>query len=396
MNTAAAIRAYRGPALFSIGLRPFFLFSAIWAAIAVPLWVYANLAGGPVGLTWHVHEMLFGYAGGVIVGFLMTAVPNWTGRMPVVGVPLMLMVGLWLAGRVAMISAALNPDLSGTIWPGAIDSLFLLAMAGLVWREILAGGNWRNLPVALMVSLLALANVSFHVEAHISGGVAPIATRVALAVIAMLIALIGGRITPSFTRNWQLKREGPLPAPTGWFDGLVLGVTGFSLLGWVVSPESPLLGGVVAVAGLFNLVRLARWRGEATMAEPLVLILHVGYLWLAVGLILIGSSAIWPDLVATSAGIHALTAGAIGVMTLAVMTRAGRGHTGRPLTASWTGSLIYILINAAALTRVIGGLWPEAQQTLLVISAALWCAAFAAFAVVYAPMLALPRPRAQA
>ena len=396
MNTAAAMRAYQGPALFSIGLRPFFLFSAIWAAVAVPLWVHAYSAGGLLGLTWHTHEMLFGYAAGVIVGFLMTAIPNWTGRMPVVGSGLMVMVGLWLVGRAAMITAALNPDLAASIWPGVIDALFLLAMAGLVWREILAGKNWRNLPVALIISILALSNVGFHVEAHLSGGVAPIATRVALGLIVMLIALIGGRITPSFTRNWQLKREGPLPATTGGFDGLVLGATALALLGWVIVPTSALIGAVLATAGVLNLVRLARWKGLTTTAEPLVLILHIGYLWLAVGLMLVGASAIWPGFVAASAGIHALTAGAVGVMTLAVMTRAGRGHTGRPLTAGWTGTLIYLLVNAAALMRVLGGLWLEFYQPLLIVSACLWCLAFLTFAVVYAPMLALPRPRAQA
>jgi len=247
-----------------------------------------------------------------------------------------------------------------------------------------------------MVSLLALSNVGFHVEAHLSGGLAPVATRAALALIAMLIALIGGRITPSFTRNWQLKRQGPLPATTGRFDALTLAVTGLALAGWAAAPNQALVGWAMAAAGTLNLVRLARWRGEATGAEPLVLILHLGYLWLAVGLGLIGASVLWPSAVSPSAGIHALTAGAIGVMTLAVMTRAGRGHTGRPLTAGWTGSLIYILINAAALTRVAGGLTPTLYQPLLIISAGLWCSAFLTFAVVYGPMLALPRPRVQA
>jgi len=396
MNTASAMRAYRGPALFSIGLRPFFLFSAIWAAITIPVWIHAYLAGGELSLSWHVHEMLFGYAGGVIVGFLMTAVPNWTGRMPVVGVPLMLMVGLWLGGRIAMTAMALTPDLAGAAWPGAVDSLFLLAMAGLVWREILAGQNWRNLPVAIIVSLLAAANVGFHVESYLSGGVAPVAIRVALAVVVMLICLIGGRITPSFTRNWQLKRAGPLPAVTGPFDVVTMAVTAMALTGWAILPHQSLIGAGLIAAGALNLVRLARWRGWATTAEPLVLILHVGYLWLAVGLMLLGGAVVTPDQLAASAGLHALTAGAIGVMTLAVMTRAGRGHTGRPLTAGWTGSLIYILINAAAVARVLAGLWLEAYQPLLIASAGLWCAAFVAFAVIYAPMLALPRPSRQA
>ncbi|WP_029085807.1 NnrS family protein [Brevundimonas aveniformis] len=396
MNTASAMRAHRGPALFSIGLRPFFLFSAIWAALAVPLWVHAYAAGGPIGLTWHIHEMLFGYAAGVIVGFLMTAVPNWTGRMPVVGLPLMGMVGLWLAGRAAMLMTAFSQAAATAVWPAIVDSLLLVVMAGLVWREILTGQNWRNLPVAIMVTLLAASNIGFHVEAHLMGGAAPTATRATLALIAMLIALIGGRITPSFTRNWQLKRSGPLPATTGPFDGFVLAMTGLSLVGWVVAPQQVWVGVGLITAGGLNLVRLARWKGWATVAEPLVMILHLGYLWLSLALGLIGASIVWPMAVGASAGVHALTAGAIGVMTLAVMTRAGRGHTGRPLTAGATGVLIYALINAAALVRVIGGLWLEAYQPLLVTSAVLWCLAFLTFAVVYGPMLIGPRPQAQA
>jgi uncharacterized protein involved in response to NO len=174
---------------------------------------------------------------------------------------------------------------------------------------------------------------------------------------------------------------------------VTLVVTALALVGWTILPESHLIGIALTAAGLLNLVRLARWRGWATTAEPLVLILHLGYLWLGVGLVLVGAAAIWPQGLTASAGLHALTAGAVGVMTLAVMTRAGRGHTGRPLTAGWSGSLIYILINLAALARVVAGLWPSVYLPLLIASACLWCAAFIAFAVIYAPMLALPRPR---
>lgn len=395
MNTASAMRAYAGPALFSIGLRPFFFFAAIWAAVAVPVWVYAYLTGGPVGLGWHAHEMLFGYAAAVIVGFLMTAVPNWTGRLPVVGTPLIAMFALWAGGRVAMTGAALDPGWASGLWPRIIDSLFLLCMAGLVWREILTGRNWRNLPVAIMVSLLALANVGFHLEASAHGGSAPTAARLAVALISLLIALIGGRITPSFTRNWQLKRGGPLPATPDRFDAVALAATGLALAGWTVWPDSVLAGAALLGAGLLNLVRLARWRGWATTAEPLVLILHIGFLWLAIGLMLVGAGAIWPMELPPSAGLHALTAGAVGVMTLAVMTRAGRGHTGRPLTAGAAERLIYGLVNAAAVIRVIGAVWLERQSMCLMLSAGLWCLAFAVFAVVYGPMLILPRPAPQ-
>jgi uncharacterized protein involved in response to NO len=391
MNTAAAIRAHRGPAVFSVGLRPFFLFSALWAAIAAPLWLYAFLSGGPVGLSWHVHEMLFGYTGGIVLGFLLTAVPNWTGRLPVVGTPLALLFGLWLAGRAAMLAMALNADLASEVWPLIIDGLFLFAMAGVIWREVLAGRNWRNVPVAVMVTLFALANAGFHLEAG-AGGVDNLSTRLGLAVVALLIAVIGGRVTPSFTRNWQIKRGGPLPAVAGRFDIVTLMVTATGLIGWSVAPTHPATGALLLAAGGLNLVRLARWRGDATLAEPLVWILHLGYLWLAVGLFLTGLSVAAPGLVPLSAGVHALTAGAIGVMTLAVMTRASRGHTGRPLTAGKIEVLIYVLINLAALTRVTGGLLPSVYQPLLMVSTGLWSAAFLAFVIGYGPMLLTPRP----
>ena len=391
MNTAAAIRAHRGPAVFSVGLRPFFLFSALWAAIAAPLWLYAFLSGGPVGLSWHVHEMLFGYTGGIVVGFLLTAVPNWTGRLPVVGTPLALLFGLWLAGRAAMLAMALNADLASEVWPLIIDGLFLFAMAGVVWREVLAGKNWRNVPVAVMVTLFALANAGFHLEAG-AGGVANLSTRLGLAVVALLIAVIGGRVTPSFTRNWQTRRGGPMPAVSGRLDVVTLAVTAAGLVAWSVAPTHPAAGALLLASGGLNLVRLVRWRGDATMAEPLVWILHLGYLWLAAGLLFTGLSVAAPGLVPPSVGVHALTAGAIGVMTLAIMTRASRGHTGRPLAAGRVEVLIYVLINAAALSRVTGGLLPTLYQPLLMVSAGLWSAAFLAFVVGYGPMLLSPRP----
>lgn len=391
MNTAAAIRAHRGPAVFSVGLRPFFLFSALWAAVAAPLWLYAFLSGGPVGLSWHVHEMLFGYTGGVVVGFLLTAVPNWTGRLPVVGTPLAILFGLWAAGRAAMLAMALNADLAAAAWPLIIDGLFLFAMAGVVWREVLAGKNWRNVPVAVMVTLFALANAGFHLEAG-AGGVTALSTRLGLAVVALLIAVIGGRVTPSFTRNWQIKRGGPLPAVADRFDAVTLAVTAAGLIAWSVAPAHPAAGALLLAAGTLNLVRLIRWRGAATLAEPLVWILHLGYLWLAAGLFLTGLSVAVPDLVHPSVGVHALTAGAIGVMTLAIMTRASRGHTGRPLAAGRVEVVIYALVNAAALSRVVGGLSPTLYQPLLIVSAGLWSAAFLAFAIGYGPMLLSPRP----
>lgn len=385
MPTAAARRAYDGPALFSFGFRPFFLAGAVWGALVVPLWIWSFLAGGRLTLAWHVHEMLFGFLAAVVAGFLTTAIPNWTGRMPVIGAPLAGLAGLWLAGRVAMLfQPTLGPIAAG------VDSLFLVVFAGVVWREVLAGRNWRNLPVCLLVSVLAAANIAFHLEGQ--GAVSGLGERLALGGAVMLIALIGGRITPSFTRNW-LRARGPgaEPAVPSRVDAAVLALTGAAVLAWGVFPDAPGTGWALTAAGVANIARLVRWRGWRTASEPLVWILHVGYAWLGIGLALLGASKL-TSAVQASAGIHALTVGAVGVMTLAVMSRASRGHTGRPLAAGAGTSAIYLAIILAAVIRVAAPFVPSLQPLLLGISAVFWFGAFAGFALTYAPMLTTPRP----
>lgn len=388
-TTAQRMRGYRGPALFSFGFRPFFLFAAIWATLVVPIWTLAFMGLLPAPFAerdWHVHEMLFGYLAAVIAGFLLTAVPNWTGRLPVVGARLILLFALWLTGRIAMLFAG-----QLGVWAAVVDSLFLVALALVIWREVLAGRNVRNLPVCVLVTLLAGANIAFHMRLPAPDAVW-IGERIALAVAALLIALIGGRIVPSFTRNWMAKRAmKPEPAPQDRFDIAVLALTGVALLMWLVAPLTLTTGVMLLAAGATLLLRLARWRGWRTGAQPLVGILHVGYLWLAVGVALLGLSALAPEHIPPTAGIHALAAGAIGVMTLAVMTRATRGHTGRELTAPWGTQLIYLLVNLGAVSRVGGALSPSLQTLLLATSAVLWSLAFALFAMIYAPLLAGPR-----
>ncbi len=388
MSTAAARRAYRGPALFSFGFRPFYLLGALWSALVVPLWLWSYLAGGPGMLTrdWHVHEMLFGFLAAIVAGFLTTAVPNWTGRMPIIGAPLAQLVGLWLAGRVAMLFQA---NL-GAAAVGVIDSLFLLVFASVLWREVLAGRNWRNLPVCGLVSALALGNIAFHLQgvSWASG----LGERLALGVATLLIALIGGRITPSFTRNW-LKARGMAaqPAVFGLIDRAALALTGLAALAWVAFPDALFTGVLLALSGLAHLVRLARWRGWAARREPLVWIFHLGYGWLGLALLLLGASVLDPAIPRT-VGVHALTAGAIGVMTLAVMTRSSRGHTGRPLHADAATAAIYLAINASALARIVAPFTGAGQQSLLMLSAGLWVLAFAGYVAAYSPMLIGPRP----
>ncbi len=386
MSTAERRRAFTGPPLLTYGFRPFFLFGALWGAAVVPLWLWSLLAGGPAAFTrdWHVHEMLFGFLAAIVAGFLTTSVPNWTGRMPVVGAPLAGLVILWAAGRLAMLLAGvLGP------WSKAVDSLFLIVFAAVIWREILAGRNWRNLPVALLLTVLAAANVAFHA----GGGVSPVGERAALAVGSVLIALIGGRIVPSFTRNWMKARDlAPQPAGFGLVDRTALALTVGGTIAWTVLPAAPISGALLLLAGAALAARLARWQGWRTIAEPLVWILHLGYGWLALALALTGAAALWPGTVPRTAALHALTVGGVGVMTLAVMTRASRGHTGRPLRADrWTTGL-YLLINLAAFLRVAAPFTGEAQPALLAASAGLWTLAFGGFAAVYGRMLTTRRP----
>jgi uncharacterized protein involved in response to NO len=393
MATAAARRSYTGPALFSYGFRPFFLLAGLWAALAVPFWVLAMSGVAPFdqySLEWHKHEMLFGYVGAVVAGFLLTAVPNWTGRMPVMGAPLAGLVALWFAGRAAML---LQPAIG--VSAGIVDSLFLIAFAAVVWREVLAGRNWRNAPVCALVTLLALANICFHLRVLVPHA-GPVSDRAALGAAAILIALIGGRITPSFTRNWLLQRRVKI-APPRWprldMAGLVTLAVG--VLAWLVAPTAPLSGALLVLGGLATLARLSRWHGAKALAEPLVWILHLGYGWLGVGVVLLGLSVLAPDVAPYTGAVHALTAGSVGVMTLAVMTRASRGHTGQPLVADRATTFVYLAINAAAALRVAAAFLPDAYMMLIQASGVLWTAAFGGFVLAYGPAMLRPMIRAR-
>lgn len=391
MPSAAARRAYRGPALFSFGFRPFFLGAAVWAASAVPLWVWSYLGGGAmvVDRDWHVHEMLFGYLAGVAAGFLLTAVPNWTGRLPVSGTPLAALYGLWVAGRIAMLLQSGFP-----VAAAVVDAAFLIAFAAVIWREVLTARNWRNLAVCTMVTLLALGNVAFHLRGAWSPA-GPFGERAALAAMAMLIALIGGRITPSFTRNWMMQnRLTPEPAPSGRLDLYALALAIAGLAAWVAAPEHPASGVALILGGVGALVRLSRWRGLRTASEPLVWSLHAGYAWLGAALTLIGASVLDPALVPRTAGLHALTAGAAGTMTLAVMTRATLGHTGRARRADALTTAVYLAVGVAAACRTAAPFLGQAQPLALMIAAGFWTLAFVGFLTGYGPMLVRARSAA--
>jgi len=388
-------RTHEGPALFSAGFRPFFLGAALWSALAVPVWlmIFAGHEGAPAlaPMVWHAHEMVYGYGAATLAGFLLTAIPNWTGRLPLQGAPLAGLVGLWAAGRAVLLVPAV-----GAVAATIVDLAFPLVFLAVVAREIIAGRNWRNLPMVAALAALLAGNALVHADALGVSASADAGNRLGIATLLMLISLVGGRIVPSFTRNWLVKAlpGATEPAPFDRFDRAVLALTAIALVLWVVVPDASASAVAALAAGLAIAARLARWRGGRTWREPLVLVLHVGYAWLALGLILLGLDAFVP-LLPPSAALHALTVGAIGTMTLAVMTRASLGHTGRALAAGRGTVAIYMLVTIAALLRLHAPLAGSRYLLLLALAGAAWSAAFGLFALLYAPALARPRLRGE-
>ena len=385
-------RMAAAPAFLRGGFRPFFFGGAAWAVIALVLWLVA-LAGGTTlptlfePLAWHRHEMLFGFVGAVVAGFLLTAIPNWTGRLPIAGPPLAGLFSLWLIARLAVLFSAQV----GALPAALLDVGFYLLVAALAAREVLASKN-RNLPVVLLVLLFGSANALDHAAAAGLLTYGDLGIRAAIALVVVMISLIGGRIVPSFTRNWMAKQgiRDRLPTQPGRFDLAVIGVTAGALAAWLAFPGSRLTGMALLAAGFAQAARLARWGGLRSIRDPLVFILHVGYFWLPAGLLLLGSSLVGAA-VPRSAAIHALTAGAMATMILAVMTRATLGHTARELKASPQTTFLYVLITLGAVLRVTAPLGLIDYRIGMEFSAVAWAGAFLIFLAVYGPILFRPR-----
>jgi uncharacterized protein involved in response to NO len=390
-SSAEQMRAWGGPAILTYGFRPFFFGAGVWAALAMALWV--PMLSGRLTLptafdpvSWHAHEFLFGYLGAVISGFLLTAVPNWTGRLPIVGWPLGGLFALWLIGRGAVMASLHLPPLAVAL----ADLALPLALAAVIGREIVAGRNWRNLIVLAMLGIFALGNGVFHWEAatgdYAAGGHG---LRIGLGAVVMMIAVIGGRIIPSFTRNWLAKQAaGRLPVPPmQGFDKVALLVLLSGLLAWVAMPDHPVIGVVLLLAGGLHAIRLARWAGDRTMAEPLVAVLHLGYAFLPLGALAIGIEILAPGHLGMAAAQHLWMGGAAGLMTLAVMTRATLGHTGQVLTAGPATVGVYAALVMAVVARLAAGIWPEMAHVLHMAAGTGWILAFGGFSVIYGPLL---------
>ncbi|HEY6928023.1 MAG TPA: NnrS family protein [Steroidobacteraceae bacterium] len=380
-------------ALWSYGFRPFFLGAGVLAALLIPWWAGALAWGLPLGTKWppalwHGHEMLFGFIVAAVAGFLLTAVPSWTGERGFAGRPLVLLATVWALGRLAAATSALWP--AG--WVAAIDLLFIPALAAFVLPPLVRASN-RNTPLlGVLLALWATDAAFYWYLGHGDAALARRALFVGIDILLLLVTVIGGRIVPAFT-SAALKQRGVSSQVSAWRGTTPLAIVSMIAVAlldlW--RPESPAAGIVAAVAAVVQMVRLAQWRGTLTLRMPIVWVLHFGYLWLPLGLglkalALLGGAAF------ASFYLHALTIGAATTMVVAVMTRASLGHTGRPLVVARPTAFAYGLLSAAAVVRVFGpSLLPFAYIWVVVLAAALWTAAFVLFLAVYGPILLSPR-----
>lgn len=375
-----------GPVLFSYGFRPFFLGSGLWAILAMALWL-ALITGRILFMesygasNWHAHEMLFGFAPAVLAGFLLTAVPNWTGSLPLSGMPLAALFTLWCAGRIALLAS----DSTGVIVAAAIDGLFLPALLAVCTQPVVAARKWKDLKVLGGLLALALANGLFHIAA-IGGSDTAVASRLGTAAYVVLVMIVGGRVLPAFTRNW-LARSGrtDFPVPYNRFDSIALlaGVGAFSA--WTLAPLHPVTAVSGLIAAVLHGIRLYRWRGWTVLPEKLLAVLHVAYAFVPLGFLAVALAA--SGVIGERSALHLLSVGAIACMMLAMMTRASLGHTGRALAASRPTVMSYVALVLCALLRPFGEILPEAGAAIHGISALLWIAAFSLFCLEYGPVL---------
>lgn len=370
--------------LFYLGFRPLYLLAALLAALSVPWWLiqYRLGFGGGVlsGMNWHGHEMLFGFAAAVIVGFLFTAARNWTGLPTPTGAPLAALAALWLAGRILL--------LTGPGWlAAAVDLAFLPAAAIALWIPLQRARSRNRFMVGILL-LLTLCNLGFHLAAQQVLDVAPGSfTRAGIYLVVFLVAVMAGRVVPSFTRNAlpvaRIRTSAGLDRAAMVALAAALLAQGPGVPGW-------LAGALALVAATLHALRLWSWDPWCTRSTPLLWILHLSYAWIPLGLLLLAAAA--AGLVPELAAVHAFGTGAIGGMIIGMITRTALGHTGRPLRAGGMETAAYALVHAAALLRVVPLLIaPALYPAALWASGGLWAGAFALYLVRYGPMLASVR-----
>lgn len=390
--TALSTEARLAPALaiFERGFRPFFLLAGLHAALSLAAWV-AVLQGwieAPAGwppATLHGHEMIFGFASAALAGFLLTAVPSWTNSGPLRGWRLALLVLLWLAARAAA-AAGIDPRLYA-----ALDLAFIPALFAAVGPGIIARNLARNGIILVVLGAILTANAG----AHLAVLGAPFVSarwgnELGLALFILLIAMIGGRIVPPFTVGGTRMAGRPVGLEASpRLDRAVMATTAAWAASLAFDLPDVAVGAAAALAALANGARLLRWRSWATLRIPLVWVLHLGYAWLVLGLV--AAAGAWLGLWPKAAALHALGAGAIATMILAVMSRASLGHTGRELAAGRTTTAAYLLVTLGAAGRVIASLIESESQLLIAGAGLAWTAGFLLYLIVYVPILCRPR-----
>ena len=380
-------------ALFAYGFRPHFLLAGLAALVLIPAWALDVAYGVPLSsdwppTLWHAHEMLFGFIASAVAGFLLTAVPSWTGQKGFAGTPLVVLSALWLAARLLIASSS--------YWPrsltAAVDLTFLPLLAALVARPLLRSQN-RNTPLLLVLGLLWLTNLGFHVALiRLNQPLALHALLIGIDLLLVLVTVIGGRILPAFTAT-ALRPQGlqnTVSSSSGLTIAAVAGMAAVTV-GDLFAPDSRLAGGLAAAAAIIQGWRFTQWGVLRTLRQPIVWVLHLAYLWLPVGLAL-KAIALLDGAAFSAFWLHALTMGTLATMILGVMTRAALGHTGRPLSVHPLTAASYLLLLGAVLVRVFGlAALPVSYPTVIAGAAFLWTAAFLFFVVVYAPILCSPR-----
>jgi uncharacterized protein involved in response to NO len=371
--------------LWRLGFRPFYLLAAGFAALSVPLWMasyFGALPGwGQLGVGWHMHEMVFGMALAVIIGFLYTAARTWTGLATPTRGHLAALALLWLLGRVAMLVAP--PALAAIV-----DVLFLPFAAWPLYRVLVRSGNRRNLFLVGLLGLLTLANAAFH--GAVLGWLALAPTwpmHAAILIIVVIESVIGARVIPMFTRNGA---PGAQPVVHPGRDKIALALMVLASLAWVAGIAPWIVAVLACAAAGATLLRLAGWQPQRTLHAPLLWILHLSYAWIPVGFVLLALAAL--KLVSASAAFHALTVGSMAGLILGMMSRTALGHTGRPLLATRLDVAMYGLIQAGALVRVAAAFDAFGlRDTALLLATLCWSAAFLLYIIGYGPCLLGPR-----
>lgn len=391
----------RVPLIFTEGFRFFFLAGPLFGIAAIAVWIgwlAIHAAGGvlvvipfaPPPHQWHAHEMIYGYGGAVIAGFFLTAVPNWTGAQPARTVYIASIAALWAAGRIAVFFSSSVPGWIGLV----LDVAFVPILAIKLAQNLLQRPKPQNLMFLALLALLTVGNAIVHLDwmGIIDGGAAA-GNRLGLFTLAALIAVLGGRVTPAFTRNALNRGDAAdrLPVTRPRLDQAGIGSAIALAIIVPLEPDDRLLAFVALLAGISNGARLAGWRGTAVLDRPILWSLHLGFAFLAIGYLALAAHWFGAPIGEASA-LHLVAIGSIGGMTLAVMSRAALGHTGRPLVVARPIAFAYGLMASAALVRS-AGLWLAADHyyAVMFVAGGLWIGALAIFAAIYAPILTAPR-----